>query len=101
MDLDFAMISAYPDAYSVEQSAPDETTLKAVLGKSHHNPAQYTAAEQLLFGTYHSKFKLGSKPAAHISALAKLTDEELLKSLPSSLDRLADAIIAALEDIPE
>jgi putative ATP-dependent endonuclease of OLD family len=101
MDLDFAMISAYPDAYSVEQSDPDETTLKAVLGKSHHNPAQYTAAEQLLFGTYHSKFKLGSKPAAHISALAKLTDEELLKSLPPSLDRLADAIIAALEDIPE
>ncbi|OPK09777.1 ATP-dependent endonuclease [Pseudomonas sp. VI4.1] len=101
MDLDFAMISAYPDAYSVEQSDPDETTLKAVLGKSHHNPAQYTAAEQRLFGTYHSKFKLGSKPAAHISALAKLTDEDLLKSLPPSLDRLADAIIAALEDIPE
>jgi len=101
MDLDFAMISAYPDAYSVEQSDPDETTLKAVLGKSHHNPAQYTAAEQLLFGTYHSKFKLGSKPAAHISALAKLTDEELLDNLPPSLNRMADAIIAALEDIPE
>lgn len=101
MDLDFAMISAYPDAYSVEQSDPDETILKAVLGKSHHNPAQYTAAEQLLFGTYHSKFKLGSKPAAHISALAKLTDEELLDNLPPSLNRMADAIIAALEDIPE
>lgn len=101
MDLDFAMISAYPDAYSVEQSDPDETILKPVLGKSHHNPAQYTAAEQLLFGTYHSKFKLGSKPAAHISALAKLTDEELLDNLPPSLNRMADAIIAALEDIPE
>ncbi|WP_426131482.1 ATP-dependent nuclease [Pseudomonas sp. DWP1b1] len=101
MDLDFAMISAYPDAYAVDRNAPDESTLKAVLGKSHHNAAQYTPAEQQLFGTYHSKFKLGSKPAAHISALAKLTDEDLLKSLPPSLDRLADAIIAALEDIPE
>jgi hypothetical protein len=101
MDLDFSMLLAYPKAYGVSRSPPDESTLKAVLGKSHYNAGQYDANEQELFGTYHSKFKLGSKPAAHISALAKLTDEDLLKSLPPSLDRLADAIIAALEDIPE
>jgi hypothetical protein len=101
MDLDFSMLLAYPKAYGVSRSPPDESTLKAVLGKSHYNAGQYDANEQELFGIYHSKFKLGSKPAAHISALAKLTDEDLLKSLPPSLDRLADAIIAALEDIPE
>lgn len=101
MDLDFSMLLAYPDAYDVSLSDPDESTVKAVLGKSHHKSDQYNVAEQQLFGTYHSKFKLGSKPAAHISALAKLTDEDLLESLPPSLDRLADAIIAALEDIPE
>lgn len=101
MDLDFSMLLAYPNAYDVSLSDPDESTVKAVLGKSHHKSDQYNAAEQQLFGTYHSKFKLGSKPAAHISALAKLTDEDLLKALPPSLDRLANAIIAALEDIPE
>ncbi|QQN99608.1 ATP-dependent nuclease [Pseudomonas sp. SW-3] len=101
MDLDFAMLIAYPDAYDVSPSDPDESTFKAVLGKNHHNADQYDADEQQLFGTYHSKFKLNSKPAAHISALAKLTDEELLDNLPPSLNRMADAIIAALEDIPE
>ena len=101
MDLDFSMLLAYPKAYDVSLSDPDESTVKAILGKSHHKSDQYNVAEQQLFGTYHSKFKLGSKPAAHISALAKLTDEDLLKALPPSLDRLANAIIAALEDIPE
>jgi len=47
------------------------------------------------------QFKLGSKPAAHIAALAELTDEELLDSLPASFNRLADAVIAALEGLPE
>lgn len=37
MDLDFAMLLAYPDAYGVERERPDESTIKAVLGKSHQN----------------------------------------------------------------
>ncbi|HCF7302238.1 TPA: AAA family ATPase, partial [Pseudomonas aeruginosa] len=93
MDLDFAMLLAYPDAYGVVREKPDESTIKAVLGKSHHDASQYSEDEQKLFGTYHRSFKLGSKPAAHIDALAKLSDEGLLANMPESLGRLADAVI--------
>jgi predicted ATP-dependent endonuclease of OLD family len=101
MDLDFALLLAYPDAYSVEEEVPDVATIKAVLGKSHHDSSQYTADELELFGTYHQRFKIGSKPAAHIEALAQLSDEELLASIPESLGRLADAVIAKLVVLPE
>ena len=101
MDLDFAMLLAYPGAYGVEEEVPEEATIKAVLGKSHHDSSQYTADELKLFGTYHQRFKLGSKPAAHIGALAQLNDAELLANMPESLGRLADAVIAKLVELPE
>lgn len=101
MDLDFAMLLAYPDAYGVTEEDPEEATIKAVLGKSHHDASQYSEDEQKLFNTYHERFKLGSKPAAHIDALAQLTDEELLEDIPASLSRLADAVIAKLAELPE
>lgn len=101
LDLDFAMLLAFPEAYGVESDEPDEATIKAVLGKKNHDVSQYSKDEQRLFNTYHQRFKLGSKPAAHIDALAQLTDEELLADMPSSLSRLADAVIAKLGELPE
>lgn len=101
MDLDFAMLLAYPDAYGVVREKPDDSTIVAVLGKSHHDASQYGEDEQKLFGTYHSSFKLGSKPAAHIEALAKLNDEDLLANMPESLGRLADVVITKLAELPE
>ncbi len=101
MDLDFAMLLAYPDAYQVAEEDPDAQTITAVLGKNHHNSAQYTTEELKLFGTYHQKFKLGSKPAAHIEGLAQLSDEQLLQKMPQSLNDLADAVISMLQEIPE
>ncbi|WP_075258419.1 AAA family ATPase [Herbaspirillum camelliae] len=101
LDLDFAMLRAFPKAYRVEMDEPDEATIKAVLGKSHHDASQYSKDEQKLFSTYHQRFKLGSKPAAHIDALAQLTDAELLADMPSSLGRLADAVITKLAELPE
>lgn len=101
MDLDFAMLLSFPDAYGVEEDEPDESTIKAVLGKSHHDSGQYSEDELKLFSTYHQRFKLGSKPAAHIDALAQLTDAELLANMPASLSRLADAVIAKLAELPE
>ncbi len=101
MDLDCAMLLAYPDAYGVVREDPEESTIKAVLGKSHDDASQYRKDEQQLFNTYHQRFKLGSKPAAHIDALAQLTDEELLADMPASLSRLADAVIAKLAELPE
>lgn len=101
MDLDFAMLLAFPEAYGVAEEVPDDSTIKAVLGKSHHDPSQYSPEEQKLFNTYHQRFKLGSKPAAHIDALAQLTDAELLEKMPASLSRLANAVIAKLAELPE
>ena len=68
---------------------------------SHFDAEQYDDDERALFKTYHKRFKLGSKPAAHIDALAQLSDEELLNDMPESLARLADAVIAKLEELPE
>jgi len=101
MDLDFSMLLAYPDAYGVVKEESDESTIRAVLGKSHYDSSQYSEDEQDLFGTYHRSFKLGSKPAAHIDALAKLSDADLLANMPESLRRLADAVIAKLAELPE
>ena len=101
LDLDFSMLLSFPEAYSVQKESPDESTIKSVLGKSYHDSTQYSAGEQVLFSTYHQLFKLGSKPAAHIQALAQLSDEDLMAHMPESFDRLAGAVIAKLEGLPE
>ena len=101
MDLDFAMLLSYPEAYKVVEEEPDTSTLKAVLGKSHYDSSQYSENELKLFSTYHQRFKLGSKPASHIDALARLSDAQLLVKMPESLNRLADAVINKLMEFPE
>ncbi|GGW96640.1 ATP-dependent nuclease [Alteromonas halophila] len=101
MDLDFAMVLSYPEAYEALEETPDDSTIKAVLGKNHFESNQYSKDELKLFESYHKIFKLGSKPAAHINALAKLTDEDLLETIPESFGRLADYIIEMLSEIPE
>lgn len=102
LDLDFSMLLAFPEQYSMENyKAPTVSTVKAVLGNSHHNPKQYSLKERKLFNTYHKRFKLGSKPTAHIDALAQLSNEELLANMPESYGRLAEAVIAKLAELPE
>lgn len=101
MDLDFALLLAFPGKYGVVEEAPDADVIKAVLGKSHHNSDQYDDQQLKLFGTYHSNFKVGSKPATHIEALSKISDVEMLQNMPASLARLASAVIKKLEELPE
>lgn len=104
MDLDFLLLKHFTDAYEIkveDQTTPNDGNIKAVLGDRHHGVKQYTEEEQKLFITYHKRFKLGSKPAAHINALSNLTDAELLERMPESLARLADFVINKLTDLPE
>jgi putative ATP-dependent endonuclease of the OLD family len=104
LDLDFAMLKSFPMAFDVvntDQTIPPESKIKAVLGDSYHGVDQYTEDEQKLFITYHNRFKLGSKPAAHLNALAKLDDAALVAAIPPSLGRMIDAVIARLEELPE
>ena len=101
MDLDFSMLLSFPKAYDVRREVADDSTIKSVLGKSHHDATQYSTSEQELFSTYHQLFKLGSKPAAHIQALAQLSDKDLMAYMPKSFSRLADAVITKLAELPE
>lgn len=106
LDLDFMMIESFGDAYGIdamlELQNPDQTTVKAVLGKSHDAFAdQYTAGQQQLFDAYHRRFKLGSKPSNHVKALAALDDATLLAQMPKVLERLIAVVEAKLETLPE
>jgi len=103
LDLDFAMLKAFPAAYDVsaaEQKDPDDATIKSVLGKSGTNADHYGAGAKL-FGAYRKRFKDGSKPVNHLQALAALSDAELLDELPQSLEQLVDAVHEKLKAIPE
>ena len=96
--------NSFPDAFDVKEKdlvEPDISGIKAVLGKSREDASEYEDSEQKLFYIYHKLFKLGSKPAAHISALSKLTDGQLLTDMPASLNRMIDAIIKKIAELPE
>lgn len=104
LDLDFAMLRQFPDAYGVEEEEladPDDETIAAVLGKSHGDAAQYSEEEQQNFDAYHRRFKLGSKPAAHLEAMGQLDDATLNVDMPDSIDRLLDMVKAKLAELPE
>ena len=105
LDLDFFMLIAYPQAYGLEEGEleePDDDTLKAVLGKKHDVVGnQYTDEQLQYFDAYNSRFKLGSKPAWHIQAMASLTDQELLDGMPEVLGRLLKRVRADLKALPE
>lgn len=105
LDLDFLMMTAYPNAYDVEDEEledPDEDALKAVLGKKHDIvDGQYEDDELEYFDAYHRRFKLGSKPVWHIQAMASLTDEELKDEMPEVLERLLARVRDDLKALPE
>lgn len=104
LDLDFTMINAFGQAYGIDdddREEPQADDIKAVLGDSYHGIENYAGDEQELFRAYHKIFKVGSKPAAHLGALATLTDTELKKGMPASLARLVDAVKSTLEKLPE
>lgn len=104
LDLDLMMLEAYPNAYGVSaKTYPSEATQKAVLGKSHVNAHRYTEAQLELFDEYQEQFKLGSKPASHLGAMAAFDgkEAELLAALPAPLARLLGAVNERLGSIPE
>lgn len=104
LDLDFAMLSAYPNAYRLKNDNvgnPEADTLGAVLGKNRVLETQYSAEESALFAEYHRMFQNGSKPVQHLDALSNLTDAELLVGLPPVMGRLIDAVKSRLSELPE
>lgn len=101
LDLDFSMLHSFQAAFAAETEIPTESTIKAVLGKSYFDATQYNEGERLLFRAYHKKFKLSSKPASHIDALANLSDQDILDNMPEPYSRMIDAIISLIDELPE
>jgi putative ATP-dependent endonuclease of the OLD family len=104
MDLDFALLQKFPDAYGIEEDdleEPDEDIVVAVLGKNHGDVSQYTDSRRSSFGAYHSCFKLRSKPAAHLAAMAELDDADINANMPRSIGRLLDQVKQKLDELPE
>ncbi|MEN5112228.1 AAA family ATPase [Pseudomonas sp. TWI672] len=104
MDLDFAMLCAFPKAFGVataDLTTPKMGTVKSVLGDSFFDKAQYSVLQRKYFGAYHKLFKLDSKPKSHIQALATLGNEELIKKMPVSLVRLVDRVIERVKGLHE
>lgn len=103
LDLDFDMLQQFPQAYGVQaedRQAPSAADVTAVLGKTGDATA-YSDDERALFGAYHQRFKLGSKPAQHIAALAHLDDEAVRASMPEPIRRLTDLVAIKLGELPE
>lgn len=104
LDLDLAMLQSFPRAYGIDDvgalAEPEEDVVAAVLGKNRHGQARYGRSLSF-FTRYHELFKLGSKPAAHLSALSQLTDAELMASTPSSIARLLARAKDILNELPE
>jgi len=104
LDLDFSMIQKYPRAYGIDTEAlsePDEQTFASVLGKSHKHSEWYSDDDKTLFEDYHRLFKLGSKPAEHISALSKLELHEISQYMPESYKQLIASVRASLDEAYE
>jgi len=104
IDLDMAMIRHFPAAYGIDKDEleqPDAATVRAVLGKNGKIELVSNVEIKSFFEPYHENFKLASKPATHIKALAKLEDDELSNDMPLSFARLIDRVEALLAEIPE
>lgn len=104
LDLDFAMIKAFPTAYKLdatELETPDAETIASVLGKKNSGIGQYEPANQKFFSAYCKRFKQGSKPAAHLGAMGDLTDEEIKKNIPEVIKRLIALAGKLLEETHE
>jgi len=104
LDLDFTMLRRFSKAYGVdadELEDPDDHIVAAVLGNSHANVDQYTEEDRQYFGAYHSRFKLGSKPAAHLGALAQLDSLDFELQMPDVFERLLAQVKLKLSGLPE
>jgi putative ATP-dependent endonuclease of OLD family len=104
LDIDFAMLQNFAANYEVEDEEveePDETIITAVLGKEHHGEDQYSEEELGMFNAYHKRFKLGSKPVAHVSALSSLDDATLTAETPQAISRLLNLVESKLEALDE
>ncbi len=111
LDLDMMMVRAFPDAYKVDgRGDPDnlDKLATSVFGRGPRMDVYEEKAPKedhptdLELAAYDYWFKKRSKPASHIQALAKLTDEEIIANCPEPLrlliERAADILTGPQPD---
>lgn len=118
LDLDFMLLEHFAAAYPGEAETPEGDTsdgspdqevegdpdtgngdvpVAAVLGKKGLDPSGIYSESQLeLLPRYRALFLLGSKPSAHLTAMANLTDHQLMAGLPPVMNRLLGRVAGLL-----
>ncbi|AZS21607.1 ATP-dependent endonuclease [Caulobacter sp. FWC26] len=109
LDLDMAMLQAFPVAYG--KIAEVDVTgvvpgayVKSVFGKEGLGPAAYItrpAPSDLQQAQYGALFKGGSKPVSHVAALAELDDLTLNAFAPEPLRALFERCKVLLDVTPD
>ena len=108
LDLDMAMLQAFPAAYSKIAGVDPATVVagaavKSVFGKEGEGPSAYKTKSpptDLQQSQYDKLFKGGSKPVSHVEALAELDDAAIRQTAPEPLRALFDRCRALLEMPP-
>ena len=104
LDIDFAMLKAFPGAYQhpipgrrgPRGGAEAIRSKKAVTLKTGGDPDMYDADYDEEFKWYPYLFLSRSKPETHIAALTRIEDEDLVKNAPTELKALIDHLKEAL-----
>lgn len=105
LDLDLAMLVAFPDAYEAiipkgggPKMAADKA-VEVVLGTAGPGTTIYTGPFKdypALFPAYRYHFLTHSKPATHLAALTHIKQEDLAKKMPPVLAELLQHIVKTL-----
>jgi len=104
LDIDFAMLSAFPEAYQhpnpggrgPRSGADAIRDKKAVTLKTGGHPELYDDAYDDRFTWYPYLFLNRSKPETHITALAHIQDDDLAENAPPELTALIEHLKEAL-----
>ncbi len=100
LDIDFAMLSAFPEAYQhphpggcgPRSGRAATSDKKAVTLKTGGNPDLYDETYDDRFKWYPYLFLSRSKPETHIAALARIEPDELSKDAPAELKALIEHV---------
>lgn len=100
IDLDFAMLRAFPDAYQVPNpggSGPQDDSenvqkKKSRTLKKEGHPELYPPIYDSTFTWYPYLFLDGSKPETHLSAFSRIQDDSVAASAPAELKALIEYV---------
>lgn len=109
IDLDFAMLRAFPDAYQVpnpggtgpHKDSKSVQTQKSRTLKKGGTPELYSSSYDTAFTWYPYLFLDGSKPEAHLAAFSRIPEDTIVKNAPVELTALINYVGRELNLIEE